>query len=447
MKDSTSAAQSNLAAEEARLSATLVAGVPRPKDLVAEAQRLRAAAAKDFSPARAAAALALACERWRTPGYQPRLAAIARIAATRGWSEKLVSASLDALIAPFTQAALARLAENVAAPFTGLIGLIMPGNIPGAGLHELVAGFVAGAPIIVKSASAEQVFFAQFARTLQDLDADAGARIAVFNWGRDREDLTSALRTSCDLLAVFGDDETVAQLAGAAPVRPCAASRETGRENFAGFGHRLSAAIVAGAALESPARCGAVVRSLARDITLFEQHGCLSPHHIFVEDTPAMGARDFAARLAVAMDEITRELPPPDRLGLEDAAALRRARESARWRRIGGHDVALWEGATLEWTVIYDHSASLRTSPGFRTVYVSPYNDLTDLKRRFAPASGRLEACALADFAEPAGPPRALVEELGASYICAPGQMQSPPPAWEHGGGAFIRMVLGARSR
>src|SRR5208282_3789506 len=103
-----------------------------------------------------------------------------------------------------------------------------------------------------------------------------------------------------------------------------------GRANFIGFGERVS-----GVALTAAA-CGAsTAHDAARDVALFEQRGCLSPHHVFVSDATGNTARGFAERLAESLRELTAgPLAPPPRLALEDAAAIRSLRERARWRAI-----------------------------------------------------------------------------------------------------------------
>ena len=129
-------------------------------------------------------------------------------------------------------------------------------------------------------------------------------------------------------------------------------------------------------------------------------------------------------------------------MALEDAAALRRARETARWRRIAGDEVELIEGPGVAWAVIFDRDASFSPSPGFRTVYVSPFREREDLRVRVAPAAGRLEAFSLA------GDDDALIGDLrafGVSYIAAPGAIQSPPLTWRHGGGVFLDSMIGKR--
>jgi hypothetical protein len=336
--------------------------------------------------------------------------------------------SLAALVKPLSD--VRRFAEK-ALDRRELIGFVMPGNVPGAGLHEVVTALIAGCAAVIKTALSEPIFFAQFARTLGEVDATFGtrfaSRITVFTWGREHADLSAAMKRSCDRLVVFGDDDTIAQV-----------EAEGGRP-LAGFGTRVSGAILTREALDGPTALNSMASRLARECTLFDQRGCLSPHHIFVEE--AGRARAFAEYLAKTWEERT----PRSRLrllGLEDAAAVRRAREEARWRRIGGQDVALWEGANRSWSVIYDREASFRVSPGFGTVYVSPFADVADLERRLSLMTGRLEAFALAASRDHWRPIRAMLERLGATYICAPGEMQSPPIDWPHGGGTFIRMLL-----
>jgi hypothetical protein len=102
----------------------------------------------------------------------------------------------------------------------------------------------------------------------------------------------------------------------------------------------------------------------------------------------------------------------------------------------------LWEGRGLGWTVIYDEKAQFTPSPGFRTVTVSPVTHPGDLAHRLEPVAGRIEAFALAGASEPLGRVRQCLIERGASWLCAPGAMQSPPLNWRHGGGIFLDTLL-----
>lgn len=408
---------------------------------------LRAALARPLPPARVAAAVGAACARWRDRTFASRRETVAAIAAAWGWSEPLIDESLDALLTPFSAEALEGFARRVP-QCNDLVGLIMPGNIPAAGLHEIAIGLIAGCALMVKTATAEPIFFVRFAQTLRDADAEVAARVAVMNWGRARIELTAAFRANCDWVAAFGADETIANLAARAfPIASNArlVSNDTDAGRLAvGFGSRVSGVLV-GAERVTGAGATAVADAIARDVSLFEQQGCLSPHHIFVEARAVGAAYEFARGLAAALERCVTPMPPPRRYGLEEAAAIRRARESARWRTIGGDAVTLWEGAGLGWTVIRDEAAVFTPSPGYRTVTVSPIADLEDLKSRLQPVVGRIEAFAIAAPMDRCESLRASLAELGVCYLCEPGAMQSPPIDWSHGGGAFLRALASSR--
>lgn len=405
-----------------------------PDDLRAIVARLRAVAATDAVPLdRIVGAVRRAsgsiCSRLEPIGRET----IADIAKRRGWSELTVEFSLQALCRPFYSSGRTGFARSLSKrPL--VIGFIMPGNVPGAGLHEVVAALLCGAAILIKTAFAEPIFFANFIRFLEQIDPQLGARAAVLNWDRSRTDLSAAMLALCDRVAVFGDDGTLADVRAE---WDGLTQRRAGRD-FAGFGMRVSGAVLTAGALGK-----SVLRNLAQDVVRFEQRGCLSPHHVFIEDPGNSQARPFGVRLAAELKEMARRFPAPVSLALEDTAAIRGARESARWHALGGKPVQLWEGANLDWTVIYDRDADFTISPGFRTVYVSPFKDVPDLERRLAPVNGRLEACALAGPDHRTLPLRSILQHAGASYVCEPGRMQSPPIDWPHGGGAFLRTLTG----
>ncbi len=391
------------------------------------ARRIRAAAAEPVAPADIAAILARAIGLWRDRGFSRRRRVILGAAAASGFSAAGLEESLDALMAPFDASALASFARRVT-PHARLFGFIMPGNVIGGGLHEICQALIAGAGAIVKTASAEPRFYPAFARTLKEIDARAASRIAVLGWGREQAELTEALLQSCDYIVAFGGDDTISHLASA------------GGANLIGFGSRVSGALLSREAVAG-SQMAAQALAIARDVSLFEQRGCLSPHHVFVEDPQLTLAPAFASELARALDAIARLISPPDRFALQDAAAIRRAREIARWRRLGGAAVEMHEGERFAWTVIYDRQANFTVSPGYRTAYVTPIADLADLETRLAPVAGRLEGFALGDPAGRLEPARRVLRALGVSWIAPPGRLQSPPLEWRHGGGAMLDLL------
>jgi Acyl-CoA reductase (LuxC) len=392
------------------------------------ALRMRGAENAGPSAEQMAEALARVFALWRDRNYARRRGAIEAIAHSAGYSVAMLENSIDALLKPFTSDALKAMAGTAARPTVvkpKTIGFIAAGNVAGAGIHEIAIALIAGARMAVKTASAEPIFFAEFARTLEEIDREAGAHIEVLNWSRARADLTDALIARCDLVVAYGDDATIASIRK--------------RSDVIGFGSRVSAALIAADAID-PSRIDAVAESLARDVVLFEQLGCLSLHHVFVVSPDTGAARELAIRMSAALERFAISMPPA-RIPLRDAVEIRGVRERARWREIAGEAIELFEGRALEWTVIFGTKAdSFRVSPGFRTVHVTAVRDLAEFRDRVAGASGRIEAMAVAgDGCE------AAARALGIPYICAPGEMQSPPLDWRHGGGAFLDLMVHAR--
>src|ERR1700722_18612270 len=184
---------------------------------------------------RVADALARAFAVWRSGEYARRRDAIAAIADSAGYSVAMLGDSIDALLRPFNSDALKLMAGTAARPTSNVdrpktVGFIVAGKVAGAGIHEIAIALIAGARVLIKTASAEPIFFAEFARTLAEIDRDCGARIEVRHWSRERTDLTAALLGECELVVAYGDDATIESLH---------------RRNVIGFGSRVSGALVA----------------------------------------------------------------------------------------------------------------------------------------------------------------------------------------------------------
>jgi hypothetical protein len=161
---------------------------------------------------------------------------------------------------------------------------------------------------------------------------------------------------------------------------------------------------------------------------------------LLVVSLDGRAARDLAIRMSEALKRLAVSMPPT-RIPVRDAAEIRGVRERARWRAIAGEPVELFEGPGLGWTVIFEATAgSFRVSPGFRTVHVTAVRDLAEFRACIGNMSGRIEAMAVAGD-------RCEIEAraMGIPYVCAPGEMQSPPLDWRHGGGGFLDLMVGPR--
>src|SRR5271170_7805592 len=94
--------------------------------------------AERCTPDRVAAALRDTVKRWRRREFAPRGESLAGLASAFGMSRALLDESLDALLEPVTATSLEALAAKLPVA-DRLFGFVMPGNVPGAGIHEVCA--------------------------------------------------------------------------------------------------------------------------------------------------------------------------------------------------------------------------------------------------------------------------------------------------------------------
>ena len=277
---------------------------------------------------------------------------------------------------------------------------ILSGNTPAAALQSLIRGLLIGSHNRCKIPSMGLPEVAQFQAALPP---ELAARIEV------SRDLPDAWLREADTFIVFGGDETIAHFR----------ARATPRQTFIAHGHALSFGVVfADADFAS-------VAGAARDVSVFDQQGCLSPHVIYVRGD----ARSYADRLADEMQRFdARE--PRGAISLSESNMIRALRDDLAFRAANDESIALHasQGSTA-WTVAYIEKPGFPHSPLNRCVFVKPL-----------PANFVAELSEVRDHLSCAGiwPPtlenaRSLAG-VGVSRICPLGEMQTPPWSWRQDG-------------
>jgi len=282
----------------------------------------------------------------------------------------------------------------------GVILHVVSGNTPHAALQSLIRGLLLQSRNRVKIPSAGLPEVAEFRARLPG----ALAELVEISDSLPEEWLRGA-----DAVVVFGDDETISRLRAKVPAGI----------PFQAHGRRVSFGIV----FED--RDGASAAAAARDVSLYDQQGCLSPHAIYVDESGAMPARSYAARLAVEMEAFNQRTPRR-RLSIGESAAIANLRASYAFRSANDVRTQIWTSAdSTDWTVIFEEEAWFATSPLNRVVFVKPLP--ADLAGVLAPVRPWLGAIGIWPAAVEHA---ARVAELGASRICALGEMQFPPLTW-----------------
>lgn len=270
---------------------------------------------------------------------------------------------------------------------------ILSGNTPHAAFQTILRGLLLGSRNLVKFPSCGLGRIEGFADLLPpELSAKLECSRRL-----DEDWLERA-----EAWVVFGSDATVEEFRAKCPPRI----------PFQAHGHRASMAVV----LEDPElrSCAAA----ARDVSLFEQQGCLSPQVIFVEGD----ASRYAAALAKEMERYESANPAPV-LPLAAQAEIAHARADWEFRASGDSGIKVWKGAG--WTVVLENGADFPVSPLNRFVFVKPLpDDLTPVVGKF---SGHLGGLGI----WPGTPDNALrFSGAGFSRISQIGRMQETPFTW-----------------
>ena len=343
------------------------------------------------------------------PDTAARADALAKAAAAFPFLGKITARALLALVASELghAAALDRFVpqgrKHTRARAPRRILHVLTGNTPAAALQTLLRGLLLGSENFCKLPSAG----------IPEVDAFV-SRLprALAQHVHVSRELPQAWLDGADAAVLFGRTETIATLRAALP---------PGIPILA-HGHKVSFAIV----FDDPSFRS--VNGAARDGSIFDQLGCLSPHAIFVRENGALTANAYAQRLARAMARFEVHTPR-GALTISEANSIRTLREETAFRAANGEPLALFASAGTAWTVIVDRTARLPLSPGNRVIFVKPLP--RDFSALLAPHSAHLSTCGIT-------PVNATNRDFAAAHgftrICAIGRMQQPPPDWHHDG-------------
>ena len=385
-------------------------------DVTAAIARLRRSQADVLAPlsqARVINTLTEWAARWRDPVYPPRVEA-------ETWQEPfpfaMVEVSLDTLLDSLTPEALWALvdAEDVRdSQGYPVIGHVIAGNTPLLAWVSIIRALLVGSASFVKLPSGPAAGWGHlFVRTLADVSPKFAACVHLEQWPGGTTGLDAALCAGVDLVVAHGSDATMRSLRALCPPQT----------PFIGYGHRVSFGLVTRGSGDAEAAAG-----FAKDVLLYDQGGCLSPQTIFVEGD-WRDALAFAECLAAALPDAAARYPLPVRA--DRAGAVVREARGLAWMGEGNR---LWEDPRLRWTVIARPQAVFAASPTFGVVSVQPLAALEDLPEALAPVAGYLQGCAVA------GAEGDYVPSV--SYLCKPGELQSPPLSWRQDGRDVLRVL------
>jgi len=251
--------------------------------------------------------------------------------------------------------------------------------------------------------------------------ADAVAEAALmmgesglFKDVRISRDLPSEGVDLFDAVIVFGTSQTVDFFRKMVPWN----------KKFLGFGNKFSLAVVD--ARDVSLETG---RSVVRDVVVYAQQGCLSPHVCYVCNGDADAMAQFCAQ-ALGEAQAAGVL-----LGTRDVLAAARVYTTRRAELALGSKVLIPEDGSLDWTVILSSRDDFEVSPGSNVLRVKRCSSAERLVELLEPWRGSISTVAVSKNQTP-------ILGTGATRFCALGKMQQPSVFWTQDGFCSLAQLV-----
>ncbi|HUE95532.1 MAG TPA: acyl-CoA reductase [Longimicrobiaceae bacterium] len=300
---------------------------------------------------------------------------------------------------------------------------VFSGNVPGVAVTSLVRALLVKAASLGKTASGDPILPALFARAIAEEDAALGGCVAVAYWPGGTEALETVALEVADTVVAYGSREAIESIRGRVP---------PGRRLLE-YGNRLSFAVVARESLS-----GGGSDDLAADAALavatFDQHGCVSPHVIYVEAGGEVPPKQWARLVAEALSRVEARLPRgPVTPG--EAATIQQLRGHAEMAALADAGIELHASpGSTAWTLVFETDPTFDASSLNRVVRVKPVESIEavpGLVREFGPV---LQTVGMAGPEDRLAPVALELARLGASRIAPLAEMPWPRPWWHHDG-------------
>ena len=312
---------------------------------------------------------------------------------------------------------------------------VFAGNVPGVAVTSMIRSLLVKSPVLGKLASGQPVLPVLFADAVASVDPGLAGALAVTYWPGGSEAAGAAAAEAAaveaaDLVVVYGGDAVEAAFRARVPPP----------RRLVVHGPRFSAGIVGRAALTGDP--GPLARAVARSVAAFDQHGCVSPHALWVEDPGGDGAAAFAGALADALEAVEAELPR-GAVGPGEAGAIQQERGAAELRGHATGRVRVFASPDTSWTVVLDDDPAFRPSCLNRFLYVHPVGAVEEALDALRSVGGRLQSVALAGVEGVARDRLAhALAAVGATRVTTFDALPWPPPPWHHDGGSPLRELL-----
>lgn len=331
---------------------------------------------------------------------------IEQLVDSTGWPRTHVIEALTRAFAPYDRTSLRAMVRRGGGlkRETWLLA-ILAGKVFALASSVFFRSLSARVPLVIKPSSLEPNFSRLMVRHLQSGRLSNAVKIL------DGRSGLNEVIAKAPLCIAYGSDSTISQIVSIRQELPTVVG-----------GHKESIVIVFREALNKSA-AERLAAAISRDVSIYDQSGCLSPHLVLVEEGGEVCVLEFAQCLDFALRQ---EKLPPARLCLEEQARVRLFVEEHR-------DAFIVVRAPVPPAVIITNG-SYRPGPGHRVVQVVSFRNVPELKRIAPELANRIQGLAYAGSTDRIKATLVAFPEYRPHLLCRPGRLQLPPADWPENG-------------
>ncbi len=256
----------------------------------------------------------------------------------------------------------------------GIVSHWLSGNVPLLGMFALVQSILSKNANILKVSASESQALPVLLATFKGLSYttpggytihgdDLLGTLAVVYFDRHQTKIAEKFSANADVRIAWGGREAIESVSGL--------PKKYNSQDIL-FGPKLSMMVVGSDALDSDKAIRKLIRRAATDSSVFDQFACASPHTIFVEKGGLITPKEFAEKLASAMDKALVRLPTQ----VPDIGQANKIRSKiAEYAFIGEY----WHDKHLRWTVLFDEGIELVEPTYQRVITVKAVDNVFDV--------------------------------------------------------------------
>ena len=251
----------------------------------------------------------------------------------------------------------------------GVLLHVLSGNVFLVGAGSLLEGLMTRNVSVLKMSSGETQFMPELVNSFLEVDSDGvvSKSFALIEYSSKNRAVLDTFKKNVDGIIVWGGEDAVRGYRNDVPART----------RVIVFGPKLSVGIATNLGIDDLG-VDAVSDRLAKELAIWDQNACTAPQVLFVESK--VRAREVAEQTARRAAEWQKRLPvgPAD---LNTAVEIQKWRGRYEVQEARGQALVFGAESSVDWTIIYDETLALESSPLHRTIRVVPFDDIESVSR------------------------------------------------------------------